>query len=156
MPHEGSHTHRYDDIIHLPHRVSSVHPPMPISDRAAQFAPFAALSGHSAAIKETARLTSQRIELDEDAKALLDETLQLLQGMLHLHPEITVTYFCPDTKKSGGSYITATGSLQKIDPQGRFLLLSNHQQIPLREILSLEGQLPFAGLTDNGPPDTNP
>ena len=95
----------YDDIINLPHPTSAKHPRMPLSDRAAQFAPFAALSGHSAALVETARLTDQRMELDEDARAALDSKQQLLLERIKERPEITVTWFQPDAKKDGGRYI---------------------------------------------------
>ena len=108
-------SHRYDDIIHLPHHVSTAHPPMPAADRAAQFSPFAALAGHEAAIRETARLTDERAELDENAKAVLDEKLRMIQEMLPAHPEITVTYFQPDAKKSGGAYVSVTGRVKKLD-----------------------------------------
>ena len=108
-------SHRYDDIIHLPHHVSTAHPPMPAADRAAQFSPFAALTGHEAAIRETARLTDERAELDENAKAVLDEKLRMIQEMLPAHPEITVTYFQPDAKKSGGAYVSVTGRVKKLD-----------------------------------------
>ena len=83
----------YDDILHLPHPTSKRHPRMPIADRAAQFSPFAALTGHGAAIEETARVTDRRIELDEDAKEQLDQTLQLLLERIDEQPEITVTWF---------------------------------------------------------------
>ena len=104
----------YDDIINLPHPTSAKHPRMPLSDRAAQFAPFAALSGHSAALVETARLTDQRMELDEDARAALDSKQQLLLERIKERPEITVTWFQPDAKKDGGRYIVSTGRLKRI------------------------------------------
>lgn len=133
--------HRYDDIIHLPHHVSSVHPPMPVSDRAAQFAPFAALTGHDAAIKETARLTDERVELDENAKAVLDEKLRMVQEMLARQPEITVTYFQPDEKKSGGRYISATGNARKIDMYNHLIIMADGLRIPLSEIYGIEGDI---------------
>ena len=102
-------THRYDDIIDLPHPTSKKHPRMPVRDRAAIFSPFAALAGHGAAIAETARLTQRRIELDEDGKALLDERQRILEEAAASHPEVTVTYFQPDAKKEGGRYVTVTG-----------------------------------------------
>lgn len=91
--------HRYDDIIHLPHHQSQVHPHMSLSDRAAQFSPFAALTGYDDAVQETARLTESRIELDENARVLLDERLRLLQINLEEHPFVTFTYFIPDSRK---------------------------------------------------------
>lgn len=91
---------KYDDIIHLPHHVSAKHPQMPALDRAAQFSPFAALTGYETAIAETARLVDRRIELDENRKEELDEKLQMAREQLALEPEIAVTYFVPDAKKT--------------------------------------------------------
>ena len=93
----------YDDIIHLPHPTSSKHPRMPIADRAAIFSPFAALAGHSAAIAETARLTNQKAELDEDARAELDRRQAVLLEQIGQQPEVTVTWFQPDERKDGGA-----------------------------------------------------
>ena len=104
-------THRYDDIINLPHHVSQKHAPMARADRAAQFSPFAALTGLDAALRETARLTDQRITLDEYEQAALDETLQTVRDTLTKkeHPTVEVCYFVPDTRKAGGAYCTVTG-----------------------------------------------
>lgn len=103
----------YDDIIHLPHPVSPRHPQMPLADRAAQFSPFAALTGHDAAIRETARLTDSPVELEESGKEQLDRQLLLVQENLAQKPEIEVTYFQPDEKKSGGVYVTVCGRVKK-------------------------------------------
>ena len=127
----------YDDILHLPHPTSKRHPRMPIVDRAAQFSPFAALTGHRAAIEETARVTDRRIELDEDAKEQLDQTLQLLMERIDEQPEITVTWFSPDKKKAGGQYHTATGKLKRIDTQESRLILTDGTQIPLEDLLEI-------------------
>lgn len=94
---------KYDDIIGLPHPTSSKHPRMPISERAAIFSPFAALSGHSAALAETARLTDQKIELDEDTKAELDRKQAVLLEHIGEQPEVTVTWFQSDERKDGGA-----------------------------------------------------
>ena len=134
-------SHRYDDIIHLPHHVSTAHPPMPAADRAAQFSPFAALAGHEAAIRETARLTDERAELDENAKAVLDEKLRMIQEMLPAHPEITVTYFQPDAKKSGGAYVTATDRVKKIDEYENIVLLQDGTKIPIDDIAEIVGEV---------------
>jgi len=139
MNQKDADNHCYDDIIHLPHHVSAVHPHMPVSDRAAQFSPFAALTGHEAAIKETARLTDEKAELDETAKAMLDEKLRMLQEMRSRHPELTITYFQPDEKKSGGAYVSVTGYVKKIDVYGRFLLMESGLRIPLQDIFNMEG-----------------
>lgn len=129
--------HRYDDIIDLPHHVSRKHPQMPLLDRAAQFAPFAALTGHEAAIKETARLTEEEIELDENSKELLDFRLQQLQEHISECPEVTVTYFCPDEKKSGGSYETVTGAVKKVDVYAGELVFMDGRRIALGTMIEL-------------------
>ena len=133
-------TDPYDDILHLPHPTSKRHPRMPIVDRAAQFSPFAALTGHKAAIEETARVTDRRIELDEDAKEQLDQMLQLLLERIDEQPEITVTWFSPDKKKAGGQYHTATGKLKRIDTQESRLILTDGNQIPLEDLLEIRSE----------------
>lgn len=130
----------YDDILHLPHPTSKRHPRMPIADRAAQFSPFAALTGHRAAIEETARVTDRRIELDEDAKEQLDQTLQLLLERIDEQPEVTVTWFSPDKKKAGGQYHTATGKLKRIDSREGRLILTDGNQIPLEDLLRIRSE----------------
>lgn len=131
----------YDDIIHLPHHVSSTHPQMSLSDRAAQFAPFAALTAHGAAIRETARLTDARIELDENEKAILDERLRMVRETRSEQPEITITYFQPDHRKDGGKYVTVTGSVKKFDMYGHAVLMNDGLRISFREIYKIEGEL---------------
>lgn len=105
----------YEDIICLPHHISKKHPQMSLLDRAAQFSPFAALTGHEDAIKETARLTDERINLDEDEKAMLDAKLQEIKAHLKERPQISITYFKPDGNKEGGSYEVICGRVKKID-----------------------------------------
>lgn len=131
----------YDDIIHLPRPVSPKRPRMSAHDRAAQFSPFAALSGYGDALRETARLTGQKMELDESAKAALDEKLALLADAAEERPEISITYFLPDKKKAGGTYVTAAGRLKKLDSIRRELALLCGTTIPLEDILELEGGL---------------
>lgn len=138
---EQTDEHRYDDIIDLPHHVSATHPHMPLADRAAQFSPFAALTGHAAVLRETARLTGEKIELTEEAKALLDIELQLLQSAISSHPQIAVTYFKPDGRKAGGSYITTTDRVKKLDSVRHTLIFSNGAAIPIDDILDLSGEL---------------
>lgn len=133
--------HKYDDIIHLPHPVSARHPQMPLYDRAAQFSPFAALTGHEAAIKETARLTEERMELDESAKEMLDERLQMIRENLSRKPEVTFTYFKPDERKSGGAYLTVTGRVKKIDGYEHRILLEDGTVIEIEELAGIEGEL---------------
>jgi hypothetical protein len=128
----------YDDIIHLPHHRSAKHPPMPQADRAAQFSPFAALTGYDAAVKETARLTDRRIELDEDEKAALDETLRALVQQIDQRPQVRLTYFRPDEKKDGGAYVAAVGKLKRVDTLTRTLLLEDGRKIPMDSVISVE------------------
>ena len=129
----------YDDIINLPHPTSQRHPRMPVRDRAAIFSPFAALSGHGAAIAETARLTDQRMELDEDTKMELDLKQQVLNNITEEHPEITVTWFRPDERKEGGAYVTTAGRLKRIDEVERALVLTDGTAIPLADVVGIEG-----------------
>lgn len=129
---------KYDDIIHLPHHVSSTHPHMPMIDRAAQFMPFRALTGYEDAVHETARLTEEKVELTEDEKALLDVRLQQLAEQIDSQPQVTLTYFQPDKKKAGGSYVTVTGRLKKIDDFEGTLVLMDGQRIPIENILQID------------------
>ena len=128
----------YDDIINLPHPTSKRHPRMPVRDRAAIFSPFAALSGHGAAIAETARLTERRMELDEDTKAELDRRQAVLLAHIGEQPEVTVTWFQPDERKDGGAYVTTTGRLKKLRELERALLLADGTEIPLKDVVALE------------------
>lgn len=134
-------TGTYDDIIHLPHHVSATHPHMSAIDRAAQFSPFAALTGHGDAIKETARLTDERIELDEYMKGTLSDRLLILSDRMNEHPEVAITYFQPDAKKNGGTYITAAGTAKKIDEFERVVVMPNGTVIPINEIISIDGRI---------------
>lgn len=131
----------YEDIIHLPHHVSSKRPPMPMSDRAAQFSPFAALTGYDDAIRETGRLTEQKIQLDEEALATLDEKFHVLQEHLDESPEIQFTYFKPDERKAGGTYITVLGIVKKIQEYERQLILEDGNVIPIDDILEMESPI---------------
>ena len=127
----------YEDIIYLPHHRSKKHAPMPLYDRAAQFSPFAALTGHDAAIKETARITDRKIELDEYEIAVLDDRLQNIKAQLQSHPEITVTYFQPDIRKDGGEYITVTGNVKKIDEYAKTMIMEDSTRIPISDIIEI-------------------
>ena len=132
---------KYDEIINLPHHVSKTRPQMPMPDRAAQFAPFAALTGYDSAIKETGRLTDEKIELDEGILTVLDRKYQLLMDALDEAPEIEITYFKPDERKAGGKYITATGAVKKIDDFERWITMQDGTKIPMDDILSIDGDL---------------
>ena len=133
--------HKYDDIINLPHYTSSKRPRMAMIDRAAQFSPFAALTGYDAAVKETARLTEDRVELDEYQKSALNERLQILQERLSNAPVISITYFVPDERKSGGAYCTETGVIKKFDYYERAVIMRSGTHIPIDEIIGIEGDL---------------
>ena len=132
---------KYDEIMGLPHHVSKTRPQMPMSDRAAQFAPFAALTGYDAAIKETGRLTDERIELDVEALSALDMKYQLLMEALDEAPEVTITYFQPDERKAGGKYVSAVGVVKKIDDFERRITMQDGAKIPMDDVLSIEGEL---------------
>ena len=140
---------KYDDIINLPYPTSAKHPRMPISDRAAIFSPFAALTGHGDAIQETARLTETRIELDEDTKAVLDLKQQILADKIDEWPEVSVVWFRPDEKKDGGQYVTTTGQLKKVDDIERTLRLVDGTTIPLDDVLELRSDC-FHGIFQDG------
>ena len=132
---------KYDEIMGLSHHVSKTRPQMPMSDRAAQFAPFAALTGYDAAIKETRRLTDERIELDVEALSALDMKYQLLMEALDEAPEVTITYFRPDERKAGGKYVSAVGAVKKIDDFERRITMQDGAKIPMDDVLSIEGEL---------------
>ena len=132
---------KYNEIMGLPHHVSKNRPQMPMSDRAAQFAPFAALTGYDAAIKETGRLTDERIELDVEALSALDMKYQILMEALDEAPEVTITYFQPDERKAGGKYITATSAVKKVDDFERRITMQDGTRIPMDDVLSIDGEL---------------
>lgn len=129
---------RYDDIIHLPHHQSATRPHMPPADRAAQFSPFAALTGYEAVISETARLTDRQVEPDEDTKEAITRTLQAVMEHIRERPEITVTWFRPDGKKDGGAYVTVTGAVKRIDEYGRIILMADGTRIPIDDVTALQ------------------
>ncbi len=128
---------KYDDIINLPHHVSTTRHRMSMLERAAQFQPFRALVGYEDAVHETARLTDERAELTEDEKSLLDTKLQELAGKIGSQPWVTVTYFRPDKKKAGGEYVTTTGQLKRIHDFEGALLLAGGKRILIEDILDI-------------------
>lgn len=129
---------KYDDIINLPHHVSEVHPPISRADRAAQFSPFAALTGYDAAVQETARVTQRRVELEEEAKAELNARLNQILAHLSEQPLVSFTYFVPDERKSGGVYRTVTGRVKKMDGVAKTLTLMDRTVIPMEELAAVE------------------
>lgn len=131
----------YDDIIHLPHHVSATRPQMSIANRAAQFSPFAALTGYDAAIAETARLTDERKELSDDMLETLSMKLGMLEEAVADRPEVSVTYFQEDEKKEGGAYITVTSAMKKIDDYEGVIVLVTGKKIKIKDILDINGKL---------------
>ena len=128
----------YEDILELPHHVSLSHPHMPLSDRAAQFSPFSALTGYEEAVREEKRLTSERRELDEDAKRLLDEKLQRVLAREGPSGETVFTCFQADERKEGGAYVTLKGHVKKLDPCERAVIPTDGTRILLSEIVDIE------------------
>ena len=134
-------TDNYEDIINLPHHVSSRHTPMSLLNRAAQFAPFAALTGYDEAVKETARYTDDETELDESRLEILNERLRFLQSVQIERPVVTITFFQSDERKSGGAYVAATGSVKKIDDYERLVTLTDGTIIPIDRIVEITGDV---------------
>ena len=129
----------YDDIIRLPRPASLGHPRMALPDRAAQFAPFAALTGYEAAIAETARLTDERQELDEYTKAAISDKLRVIaDGAAEQHP-VSITYFKPDARKRGGGCAAAAGTVKKIDEYSRIIVMASGIEIPIDDIITVDG-----------------
>ena len=132
---------KYDDIINLPHHVSTKRPQMSMQDRAAQFSPFAALTGYDAAVKEAARLTDSRTELSDDELSILNIKFQILLEHLREKPNVSFTYFKPDEKKSGGKYVTLRGIVKKADTFKRLVVMQDDTGIPMDDILDIEGEI---------------
>lgn len=132
---------KYKDIFDLPHHQSETRNRMSLHDRAAQFSPFAALTGHNAAIIETARLTDRQIELDEDAKSIINEKIQIISDHLSENPTVTITHFEPDIKKDGGAYLNTTGTVKKVDSFKRELVLTDGTVILIESVYDIECEL---------------
>lgn len=137
---------KYKNIINLPHPTSSKHPRMAMIDRAAQFSPFAALTGYDAAIEEAARYVGGRVELDEGMRVAIDRKLQYLSSIINEHPAVTVTCFQPDEHKEGGEYILITGDLKRIDDCDGKLILVDGRSISITDVLSVESERLWSGL----------
>ena len=132
---------KYDDIINMPHHVSKKHPQMSLYARSAQFAPFAALTGYEEAVKETARQTSNKIELSDEMKSVLDSKLQIILEEVQSKPEVTITYFVSDSKKDGGAYITKFGIVRKIDMYNKYIFFEDNTEIPINDIIDISGNI---------------
>lgn len=133
--------HEYDDIIGLPHHVSSTRPPMPVSDRAAQFSPFAALTGYDDAVKETARLTDHRLELDEGVREMLNKKLLILQKYRVEKPQVKITCFVSDASKEGGMYRDVTGTVKRVDDYRHTVTMHEGPEILIEDISGIEGEI---------------
>ena len=130
----------YDDIINLKRPISK-HPKMSLYQRSEQFAPFAALTGYEGQVKETARLTDRRIELDEEMKLILDLKIQVIKEMLSDNPEVEITYFIPDTRKDGGKYETIINNVKKIDSYNEHIIMQNNLKIEIKEIININSNI---------------
>ena len=131
----------YEDIVNLPPHISKRHPQPSMIDRAARFAPFAAITGYEEMVLEEARVTEERIDLDEGALALLNEKLNMIQEFLDEEPEVTITYFEPDKKKSGGAYISITGIVKRIDEYEHLVIMKDGARIFIDSIYDLQSEL---------------
>ena len=134
-------THKYDDIINMPHHISHTRPRMSNYDRAAQFSPFAALTGYDAAVKETERLTDQKLELTDDEKIALNEKLQIIIENIDNTPNVTLTYFEPDKRKAGGKYITKSGKVKEIDSYIGAVVFEDRKKVDINAIKDISSQL---------------
>lgn len=139
----------YDDIIALPHPTSRRHPRMAAADRAAQFAPFAALTGYAAAVKETARETEAFTELAEDEAAALDRRLRLLEERIRERPWVVLTCFQPDQRKAGGAYVEVRGRVKRMDAAAGAITLEDGQEIPVKYILGIKEEDTYEGMAEN-------
>ena len=131
----------YEDIVDLPHHVSRKHPQPTMADRAARFAPFAAITGYEEMVLEEARITDDRIELDENSKAALNEKLNMILEFIEELPEVSITYFEPDKKKAGGAYITVNGTVKRIDEYEHLVIMTDGKKINIADIYNLQSEL---------------
>ena len=131
----------YEDIVDLPHHVSKKHPQPTMADRAARFAPFAAITGYEEMVLEEARITDDRIELDENSKAALNEKLNMILEFIDEQPEVSITYFEPDMRKAGGAYITVIGTVKRIDEYEHLVIMTDGKKINIDDIYNLQSEL---------------
>ena len=134
----------YEDIVDLPHHVSRKHPQPTVADRAARFAPFAAITGYEEMVLEEARVTDERIEMDESSKAALNEKLNMILEFIDEQPEVSITYFEPDKRKAGGAYVTVTGTVKRIDEYEHLVIMTDGKKINTDEIYNLQSELSYS------------
>ena len=132
---------KYDDMVYMQNPTPACKPRMSLHDRAEQFSPFAALTGYEDAVEETARLTDSRLELSEDMKTILNEKMQMILDNAENGPIVTITYFVPDKKKSGGAYVDVSGIVKEIDEYERCVVMTDKKKIPIEQIRAIEGEL---------------
>lgn len=149
MDNDKTFMNNYENIIDLPHHTSDKHPRMSRENRAAQFSPFAALTGYNAEINETARLTDEKLELSEDRVNDINTKLQIIMDNIDEYPEVTVEYFVPDERKSGGAYIKKSGNIRRIDEHERILIMKDGRSVPIDDIYSLNGDIFSAFLSED-------
>lgn len=131
----------YEDIVNLPPHISKKHPQPTMMERAARFAPFAAITGYEEMVLEEARVTEERIDLDEGTLSLLNEKLNMIQEFLNEEPEVKITYFEPDKKKDGGAYVSITGVVKRIDEYEHLVIMTDGKKINIEEIYNLQSEL---------------
>ena len=131
----------YEDIVDLPHHVSRKHPQPTMADRAARFTPFAAITGYEEMVLEEARVTDDRIEMDESSKAALNEKLNMILEFIDEQPEVSITYFEPDKRKAGGAYVTVTGTVKRIDEYEHLVIMTDGKKINIDDIYNLQSEL---------------
>ena len=133
--------HRYDDMIGLGHPISKTHPPMARGKRAAQFAAFDALTGFGEAIFEAGRETEEKLEISEDMIDMINARLAVIEQHIKEQPNISVTYFLPDTKKAGGRYVTVSGNVKMLDGIEHAIIMTDRTRIPIEDVRYIEGDL---------------
>ena len=131
----------YEDIVDLPPHISKKHPQPTMLERAARFAPFAAITGYEEMVLEEARITDDRIELDENSKAALNEKLNMILEFIDEQPEVSITYFEPDKRKAGGAYVTVTGTVKRIDEYEHLVIMTDGKKINIDDIYNLQSEL---------------
>ena len=134
-------SHKYDKIKNHPHHVSQRHPQLSRASYAARFSPFAALTGYDDIVKEVARSTNEKYELDDDAKLRLSNRLSVVFDHLDEEPEVSITYFEPDRKKAGGEYVTVTGTVKRFDELDRVIIMTDGKKIPSEELFDVKGKI---------------
>ena len=136
---------KYDDMVYMQNPTPTCKPRMSLHDRAAQFSPFAALTGYEDAVEETARLTDTRLELSEDMKTILNEKMQMILDNADSEPVVTITYFVPDKRKAGGAYVDVAGIVKEIDEYERCIVMTDKKKISIEQIREINGEL-FSGI----------